>query len=140
MEGAIACNWEIMDFIGVNITDFKSWKKLYRAQSGPVNGIAHIYDPRTDTERTVKYVNGGGNNIARLRMGRYCDYLASAVSTDTSKFVMSYCAGIWYNASAGRCVGRALYSAMAVSSLRARVAPRRTRIRMAVRVLPSLES
>ena len=117
VEGAIACNWEIMDFIGVNITDFKSWKKLYRAQSGPVNGIAHIYDPRTDTERTVKYINSGGNNIARLRMGRYCDYLASAVSTDTSKFVMSYCAGTWYTASAGRCVGRASNNAYAVGGL-----------------------
>ena len=117
VEGAIACNWEIMDFIGVNITDFKAWKKLYRAQNGPVDGIAHIYDPRTDTERKVKYISGSAKNIARLRMGRYCDYLASAVSTDTSKYVMSYCAGTWYTASAGRCVGRASYNAVAHGGL-----------------------
>ena len=117
VEGAIGCNWEIMDFIGVNITDFKAWKKLYRAQSGPVNGIAHIYDPRTDTERTVKYISSNSNNIARLRMGRFCDYLASSVSSDTRRYVTSFCAGTWYNASAGRCVGRAVDSAYAVGGL-----------------------
>ena len=117
VEGAIGCNWEIMDFIGVNITDFKAWKKLYRAQSGPVNGIAHIYDPRTDTERTVKYISSNSNNIARLRMGRFCDYLASSVSSDTRRYVTSFCAGTWYNASAGRCVGRAHYGAFAYGGL-----------------------
>ena len=117
VEGAIACNWEIMDFIGVNISTFKEWKANKRPQTGTVNGIAHIYDPRTDTERTVKYPTGSGNNIARLKMGRFCDYIASSVSTDTSKYVMSFCAGTWYTASSGRCVGRASHNASASGGL-----------------------
>lgn len=117
VEGAIACNWEIMDFIGVNISTFKEWKANKRPQTGTVDGIAHIYDPRTDTERTVKYPTGGGNNIARLKMGRFCDYIASSVSTDTSKYVMSFCAGTWYNAASGRCVGRAVNNANAYGGL-----------------------
>lgn len=117
VEGAIACNWEIMDFIGVNISTFKEWKANKRPQTGTVNGIAHIYDPRTDTERTVKYPTVIGNNIARLKMGRFCDYIASSVSTDTSKYVMSFCAGTWYTASSGRCVGRASFSANAYGGL-----------------------
>ena len=117
VEGAIACNWEIMDFIGVNISTFKEWKANKRPQTGTVNGIAHIYDPRTDTERTVKYPTVNGNNIARLKMGRFCDYIASSVSTDTSKYVMSFCASTWYTASSGRCVGRANYSADADGGL-----------------------
>lgn len=117
VEGAIACNWEIMDFIGVNISTFKEWKANKRPQTGAVDGIAHIYDPRTDTERTVKYPTGNGNNIARLKMGRFCDYIASSVSTDTSKYVMSFCAGTWYAASSGRCVGRAVNNAYANGGL-----------------------
>ena len=117
VEGAIACNWEIMDFIGVNISTFKEWKANKRPQTGTVNGIAHIYDPRTDTERTVKYPTGSGNNIARLKMGRFCDYIASSVSTDTSKYVMSFCAGTWYSAASGRCVGRANFNANANGGL-----------------------
>ena len=117
VEGAIACNWEIMDFIGVNISTFKEWKANKRPQTGTVNDIAHIYDPRTDTERTVKYPTGSVNNIARLKMGRFCDYIASSVSTDISKYVMSFCAGTWYSASSGRCVGRANNGASAYGGL-----------------------
>lgn len=117
VEGAIACNWEIMDFIGVNITDFKAWKKLYRAQSGPVDGIAHIFDPRTGTERTVKYPTQSGYDIARLKLGRFCDVIASSVNTDTSKWVTCFCAGTWYSAASGRCVGRASFNAVARGGL-----------------------
>lgn len=117
VEGAIACNWEIMDFIGVNISTFKEWKANFRSQVGPVNGIAHIYDPRTDTERTVPYCTTSGYNIARLVMGKYCDVLASKTNSDNSKWVTAFCAGTWYTASAGRCVGRASSSAVASGGL-----------------------
>lgn len=118
IEGAIACNWELMDFIGANINGFKNWKSLQRPATGPTDGFFHIYDPHTDTERKVKgLTSGGGNNIARLKWGKFCDILPSSTSTDTSKYVMSFCAGYWISMSGGRCVGRANHSAYASGGL-----------------------
>lgn len=117
VEGAIACNWEVMDFIGVNISTFKEWKANKRQQTGSVDGIAHIYDPRTDTERTVPYCTSSGYNIARLVIGKYCDVLASKTNTDNSKWVTCYCAANYYIGSAGRCVGRAYNNAHANGGL-----------------------
>lgn len=117
IEGVIACNWEILDNVGVNISTFKEWKALKRSDSVntmPIDGKFHIYDPHTDTERVVQgLTSGGGNNIARLKHGRYCDYIPSATTTDTSKYSLSYGAGFWYSAVRGRVVGRASYSASA---------------------------
>ena len=117
VEGAIACNWEVMDHIGVNISTWKQWKANGRPAVGTVNDIAHIYDPHTDTERTVKFMTTSGYNIARLRLGRKCDVIASAVSTDNSKWVTGYCAVSYYSRTAGRCVGRASSYAYAAGGL-----------------------
>ena len=107
VEGAIACNLEVMDFIGVNISTFKEWKANMRPQTGTVNGIAHIYDPRTDTERTVKYpTTQSGYDIARVKLGRFCDVIASSVNIDGSKFVTGFCAASSYLAASGGCVVR----------------------------------
>ena len=108
VEGAIACNLEVMDFIGVNISTFKEWKANMRPQTGTVNGIAHIYDPRTDTERTVKYpTTQSGYDIARVKLGRFCDVIASSVNIDGSKFVTGFCAASNYTEASGGCVVRA---------------------------------
>ena len=108
VEGAIACNLEVMDFIGVNISTFKEWKANMRPQTGTVNGIAHIYDPRTDTERTVKYpTTQSGYDIARVKLGRFCDVIASSINIDGSKFVTGFCAASSYLAASGGCVVRA---------------------------------
>ena len=107
VEGAIACNLEVMDFIGVNISTFKEWKANMRPQTGTVNGIAHIYDPRTDTERTVKYPTTQSRyDIARVKLGRFCDVIASSVNIDGSKFVTGFCADSSYLAASGGCVVR----------------------------------
>ena len=108
VEGAIACNLEVMDFIGVNISTFKEWKANMRPQTGTVNGIAHIYDPRTDTERTVKYpTTQSGYDIARVKLGRFCDVIASSINIDGSKFVTGFCAASNYTEASGGCVVRA---------------------------------
>ena len=78
-----------------------------RPQTGTVNGIAHIYDPRTDTERTVKYpTTQSGYDIARVKLGRFCDVIASSVNIDGSKFVTGFCAASSYLAASGGCVVR----------------------------------
>ena len=106
-----------MDFIGVNISTFKEWKANKRPQTGAVDGIAHIYDPRTDTERTVPYCTSSGYNIARLVIGKYCDVLASKTNTDNRKFVTCFCAANYYTGTSGRCVGRANNNANANGGL-----------------------
>ena len=116
VEGAIACNWEVMDFIGVNVSTFKDWKAGKRSQVGTVDGNAHIYDPYTDTERVVPYLQSG-SNIARIRLGRFCDVLASSGNNDTEKWVTCFCAASWYGGAPGRCVGRALFNANAGGGL-----------------------
>ena len=54
LEGFVGCIWEVMDCIGVNITNFKTWLRNHRPQAGNVDGKWHIYDPFTDTERVVQ--------------------------------------------------------------------------------------
>lgn len=116
LEGWIACNYEIMDNVGVNITTFKDWKAALRPDNGNTNvtnDTMHVYDPRTDTERVVKWLNSSGYCIARLRHGRYCDIAASSCNTDNSKWNTRYAAIQWYNRTGGRVVGRAYYNAHA---------------------------
>ena len=121
LEGFIACNWEIMDFVGVNISTFAEWKALKRTDndtSMPIDAKYHIFDPRTNTERVVQGLKEvQGNNIVRLKHGKYCDYIASAVTTDKSAYSTGYGAGVWYTAGRGRCVGRAVYNANANGGL-----------------------
>lgn len=116
LEGWIACNWEVMDNVGVNITTFKDWKAALRPDNGNTNvtnDTMHVYDPRTDTERVVKWLNSSGYCIARLRHGRYCDIAASSCNTDNSKWNTRYAAVQWYNRTGGRVVGRASVNASA---------------------------
>ena len=110
LEGWIACNWEIMDNIGINITTFKDWKAALRPDNGNTNvtnDTMHVYDPRTDTERVVKWLNSSGYCIARLKHGRYCDINAASCNADNSKWNTRYAAYQGYNRAGGRVVGRA---------------------------------
>lgn len=111
IEGFIACTYEVMDFVGVNVSTFAEWKALKRTDndtSMPIDAKYHIFDPRTNTERVVQGLKEvSGNNIVRLKHGKYCDYIASAVTTDKSAYSTGYGAGVWYTAGRGRCVGRA---------------------------------
>lgn len=115
LEGFVACNWEIMDNIGCNIKSFASWKANKRSDNGAddvVDGIYHIYDMHTDSERTVQGLmsqaqSWPGNDVARVRHGRYCDTLTSALNSDTSKWSTNYACGSYMAHSKARVVGRA---------------------------------
>jgi hypothetical protein len=125
LEGFVGCNWEIMDNIGCNIKSFASWKANKRPDNGAddvVDGIYHIYDMRTDSERTVQGLMSQaqgwpGNDIARVKHGRYCDTLTSALNSDTSKWSTNYACASYMTHSKGRVVGRAYYSANSVGGL-----------------------
>ncbi len=112
LEGFIACNWEAMDYAGVNIPSFKEWKKKYRTDSDntyPVDAKWHIYDPFTDTERVVQGLADSDHCIARTAHGRYCDVIARSVNADDSKWNIRYAARNHYTGMRGRVVGRANY-------------------------------
>lgn len=119
LEGFVGCNWEIMDNIGCNIKSFASWKANKRTDNGAddvVDGVYHIYDMRTDSERTVQGLMSQaqgwpGYDIARVRHGRYCDTLTSALNSDTSKWSTNYACGSYMTHSKGRVVGRASLNA-----------------------------
>ncbi|MBR1526468.1 MAG: hypothetical protein IJ640_07400, partial [Prevotella sp.] len=113
LEAWVSCNWEFMDHVGVNISDFATWKKNARPASGTVNAKWHIFDPHTNTERVVQGLTSGDSKcIARLKHGRHCDIIPSSTNSDTSVYSTNYAAGFWYTASGGRVVGRAGYNAV----------------------------
>lgn len=119
LEGFVACNWEIMDNIGCNIKSFASWKANKRPDNGAddvVDGIYHIYDMHTDSERVVQGLmtqaqGWPGYDIARVRHGRYCDTLTSSQNSDNSKWSTNYACGSYMAHNKGRVVGRAGNSA-----------------------------
>ena len=121
LEGWIACNWEFMDNVGVNIPSFAEWKKNGRTDArlgnATIDHVWHINMQQYGFERTVQGIYADGYDIARLKHGRYCDIIASSVNTDRSKWNTCYTAGQYYNATYGRVVGRAGYNAYANGGL-----------------------
>ena len=107
LEGWVACNWEFMDYVGVNISSFAAWKAAQRNQNGPVDAKWHIFDPRTKTERVVQGITDSGRCIARVKHGRYCDIIPSSLNSDASNWNTCWSAVSYYTAAAGRVVGRA---------------------------------
>lgn len=121
IEAFIACMYEYMDCVGVNITTFAKWMAAKRPDDNtyPQDYKWHIYDNNTKTERVVQACAAiyNGNNIARLRHGRYCDIVPASVTTDTSKYSTCWAAGYWSTTNRGRVVGRASNSAYASGGL-----------------------
>lgn len=110
LESILGVRSESMDYVGVNIASWETWKKnrcVDNISTDPINGIWHIYDPLTKTERTVQgLTSAGGQDICRVKHGRHCDVVPSKTTSDTSKYVEHYCDGTWYNASRGRVLFR----------------------------------
>ncbi|WP_195630196.1 hypothetical protein [Bacteroides finegoldii] len=107
----VGCDSEWMDYIAFNIPSYEAFYKARCTDadnSYPVDYTAHIYDPISKTERTVKSVDASnGNCVVRVVHGAKCDVLPSRVhKTDTSMYVSHYAAGFWINGSRGRFVLR----------------------------------
>lgn len=119
LEGFIACTCEVMDYVGVNIPSFKKWKAQKRTDGNIgdyVKGLWHIYDEYGDTERTVMGILDSGLCISRIKLGKYCDVIASS-AYNNGRYDTGFCAGYWLSSDRGRCVGRSDYAAHARGGL-----------------------
>ena len=98
---------EWMDRVAVNVQSYKTAlaNRMVGVSSDPINAVWHIYNPTTDTERTVKGVTTSGSNIGRVKNGRFCDIIPSMQTGDT-EYSTYYCDVAWYSASSCRVVGR----------------------------------
>lgn len=119
IQNFVACCYEWMDNVAVNVQSYLQFKKNKRVEnaSDPIDAIWHIYNPITGAERTVQGINQSGYCIGRVKFGRYCDVIASRVTSDNSKWNQNYSDGQWYSHSRGRVVGRASYNANALGGL-----------------------
>lgn len=118
----VGCDSEWMDYIAINVPDYATFYKNRCPDSDnsyPTDYTAHIYDPVTKTERTVKTVDASsGNCVVRVVHGAKCDVLPSRVhKTDASMYVTGYAAGFWMSGSKGRCVLRSGFSSYANGGL-----------------------
>lgn len=121
IQNFVACNYEWMANIAANVVSYASFKKnkCIGQASDPIDAVYHIYDPVSKTERTVQGLNNtaSGFCIARVKFGRFCDTLASRVSTDNSKWNLHFGDGYYYTHDRGRVVGRASHNANAYGGL-----------------------
>lgn len=103
----------------MNIPNFKAWKAAKRTDGniGDVtNGLMHIYDEYTDTDRTVQAITTSELCISRIVLGRHCDVIASS-GYSNNKWDTGYCATFYYSDVKGRCVGRSNNNANADGGL-----------------------
>lgn len=111
IQNFVACNYEWMSNIAANVTSYASFKKnkCIGQSSDPIDAVYHIYDPVSKTERAVQGLNNtsSGYCIGRVKFGRFCDTLASRVTSDSSQWNLHYGDGYYYTHDRGRVVGRA---------------------------------
>lgn len=121
IQNFVACNYEWMSNIAANVTSYASFKKnkCIGQSSDPIDAVYHIYDPVSKTERAVQGLNNtsSGYCIGRVKFGRFCDTLASRVTSDSSQWNLHYGDGYYYTHDRGRVVGRASGSAHAYGGL-----------------------
>ncbi len=120
IQNFVGCNWEIMDLIAANVPSFAQFKKDHRVatSSYPIDAKYHVVrNYQTKEESVIQGLNTSGYCIGRVKFGRYCDIIASRVTTDNSKWNKNYSDCQWYTADRGRCVGRSSYNAYAHGGL-----------------------
>ncbi len=121
IQNFVGCNYEWTDNVAVNVVSFKSFlkNKGVAITADKVDRYWHIYDPATDTERKVQAGEAFAAyyNIGRVRFGRYCDCIASRITSDNSDFNQWYTDIYYYDADRSRVVGRGGNNANALSGL-----------------------
>jgi hypothetical protein len=118
-ESFVACTYEWMDNVAVNVPSWTQYLKDKGVQSTsyPINAVWHIYDPLNKTERTVQGINESGYCISRTKHGRYCDVIASKLTSDNSSWAKNYCDVQYYTKDRCRVVGRANNNANAYGGI-----------------------
>ena len=121
LQNFVACNTEWADNVAINVVSYKSFlkNKGNAIAADVVDRIWHIYDPVTDTERTVQACAATAEQytIGRVRFGRYCDCIASRMTTDKSAYNQWYTDSYYYAADKARVLGRGGYYAFACYGL-----------------------
>lgn len=119
LQNFVACCYEWMDNVAINVESYASFKKnkCVDSPNDPVDAKWHIYDPVTGEERVVQGLNVSGYCIGRVKFGRYADVIASRVTADNSKWNENYSDVQWYTHAKGRVVGRASHDASAGGGL-----------------------
>ena len=119
LQNWVACMWEIMDYVAVNVNTYYDFRKNKYVEKGdePVDAKWHIHDPYTGKERIVQGRNVSGYCVGRVKFGRYCDIIMSRETTDNSKWVLNYSDVQWYNHGRCRVVGRSGNYAYSVGGL-----------------------
>lgn len=111
IQNFVACNYEWMAHIAMNVSSFMDWKAKKCPTDDatyPIDCVMHIYDVQTDTERAVQATpSGNGYCISRVRHGRYMDTIAGKCSSDNSAWNKNYSDKWEYSAGRCRVVGRA---------------------------------
>ena len=118
LESWFGCTYEWTDRTAVNVISYKSAlaNRMVGKSGDPVDAVWHIYDPTTDTERTVQGTTETGSNIARVRHGRFCDVIPAKLTGET-QYATYYCDGGWITMSSCRVVGRSYYNANAYGGI-----------------------
>jgi hypothetical protein len=109
IQNFVGCNWEVMDLIAANVPSFAQFKKDKRVatSSYPIDAKYHVVrNYETKEESVIQGLNTSGYCIGRVKFGRYCDIIASRVTTDNSKWNKNYSDCQYYTHDRGRCVGR----------------------------------
>lgn len=120
IQNFVACNYEWMDHVAVNVTsflDFKVKRAPTTEPSYPIDSRWHIYNIQNDTERVVQGINISGYCIGRVRHGRFMDIIAGKCTNDNSQWNKNYSDGFYYTHDRCRVVGRANYGANAYGGL-----------------------
>lgn len=109
-----------MDLIAANVPSFAQFKKDHRVatSSYPIDAKYHVVrNYQTKEESVIQGLNMSGYCIGRVKFGRYCDIIASRLTTDNSKWNKNYSDCQYYTHDRGRCVGRSYYYANAYGGL-----------------------
>ena len=120
IQNFVACNYEWMAHVAVNVLSFKDWKakKCPTTDSTyPIDMRWHIYNVHDDTEREVQGINATGYCIGRVRFGRFMDTIASKLTNDNSAWNKNYSDIFYYTHDRCRVVGRAHSNAYAYGGL-----------------------
>ena len=115
LQNYIACMYEALDYVGINVSDYISWRKGKYSDADAQHTIDakwHFYDPVTKTERVVQGLNQSDLCIARTKHGRFCSMVAARMTSNT-QWNQFFADAQWYSHSRGRLPRRAGYSACA---------------------------
>ena len=115
LQNYIACMYEALDYVGINVSDYISWRKGKYSDTDAQHTIDakwHFYDPVTKTERVVQGLNQSDLCIARTKHGRFCSMVAARLTSNT-QWNQFFADAQWYSHSRGRLPRRAGFSAVA---------------------------